>query len=53
MNRIVVFLDIIHRPVSYLKRNVSEIETSSFDWAQLIMLLPEDGDRMQFRNIAF
>jgi hypothetical protein len=24
-----------------------EIETSSFDWAQLSRLLPEDGDRIQ------
>jgi hypothetical protein len=35
------------------KNNVSEIETSSVQWAQLSRLLPEDGDRVQSPKRCF
>jgi hypothetical protein len=32
--KIIDLLDIIHRPVIFIKNDVSEIEISSVDWAQ-------------------
>jgi hypothetical protein len=48
INTIIEFLDIIHRPVFYLKHNVSETGFClRLIYAQLSRLLPEDGDRIQ------
>jgi hypothetical protein len=59
-NSIVDFLNIIHRPDSYLKTTFrrldsvsvlsAEIRTGSIDWVQRSRLFPVDGDRVQSPN---
>jgi hypothetical protein len=59
---IIVFLDIIHHGVFYLKQHFRDwilplssgknLGTSSINWVQLSMFLPEDGDLFGLWNFA-